>query len=50
VWTCADVAEDGIHPSASGRLKVARLLLAFFTSDPTARPWFVERVPRPATG
>lgn len=41
VWTCADVRQtDGTHPSASGQLKVAQLLLRFFTTDATARPWF----------
>lgn len=39
-WTCDDVAADGTHPSASGAAKVARLLLRFFKSDPTAKPWF----------
>ncbi len=41
VWECRDTrAEDGTHPSASGRAKVAQLLLRFFTSDVTARGWF----------
>jgi hypothetical protein len=41
VWTCADVRQtDGTHPSPSGQLKVAQLLLRFFTTDATARPWF----------
>jgi hypothetical protein len=41
VWQCTDTrAEDGTHPSPSGRAKVAQLLLRFFTSDPTARGWF----------
>ncbi len=41
VWECADfVTTDGTHPSTSGRAKVADLLLDFFTSDPTATPWF----------
>ncbi len=41
VWECRDTrAEDGTHPSASGRAKVAQLLLRFFTSDATARGWF----------
>lgn len=40
-WTCADVRGDGTHPSPSGAEKVAHLLLEFFTSAPTARPWFV---------
>lgn len=42
-WTCADAAPDGTHPSPSGREKVAALLLSFFKSDPTARPWFLAR-------
>jgi hypothetical protein len=41
VWTCADVrSSDGTHPSPSGQLKIAQLLLKFFTTDATARPWF----------
>jgi hypothetical protein len=44
VWTCADVRpSDGTHPSASGQAKVAQLLLRFFTTDPTARPWFLAK-------
>src|SRR5204862_7432809 len=35
VWGCDDVTGDGTHPSASGRLKVADLLLHFFSTDPT---------------
>ncbi|MCX8038374.1 MAG: hypothetical protein N3D11_15200 [Candidatus Sumerlaeia bacterium] len=39
-----DFAADGTHPSpTSGRDKVAGLLLKFFKSDPTARPWFVGK-------
>ncbi len=42
VWRCEDfTANDGTHPSPSGRHKVAGLLLAFFKSDPTARGWFM---------
>ncbi len=37
-----DFTEDGTHPSASGREKVARQLLSFLKTDPTARPWFVK--------
>jgi hypothetical protein len=40
-WACSDAAPDGTHPSASGVQKVASLLLAFFKSDPTTRPWFL---------
>jgi hypothetical protein len=39
-WTCADVQPDGTHPSPAGAAKVARLLLRFFKSDPTAKTWF----------
>jgi hypothetical protein len=39
-WTCADVEPDGTHPSLRGVEKLGRMLLSFFTNDPTARPWF----------
>ncbi len=41
-WACADFQDDGISPSESGQLKVARLLLDFFKNDTTTRPWFVK--------
>jgi arylsulfatase A-like enzyme/dienelactone hydrolase len=41
-WECADFANDGTHPSPSGRMKVAQLLLKFFKSDATATPWFLK--------
>ena len=41
VWTRKDFADDGTHPSASGREKVARMLLDFFRTDETAKPWFM---------
>jgi hypothetical protein len=37
-----DFAGDGTHPSARGQRKVADLLLTFFKSDATAKPWFVR--------
>jgi hypothetical protein len=40
-WACNDLESDGTHPSSSGRQKVAQLLREFFTTDPTARPWFI---------
>jgi hypothetical protein len=43
VWTCADVEDDGTHPSKDGVQKVANLLVTFFKTDPTARRWFVSR-------
>ncbi len=41
VWKREDLAQDGIHPSPSGREKVAKLLLDFFKTDPLAKSWFV---------
>jgi hypothetical protein len=38
----ADLDIDGIHPSASGRQKVARQLVDFFSTDPTTRSWFLQ--------
>jgi hypothetical protein len=40
-WRCEDFAEDGTHPSGSGRQKVARQLLEFLKTDETARGWFL---------
>ncbi|MBP8261830.1 MAG: hypothetical protein KA118_19430 [Verrucomicrobia bacterium] len=45
VWDRADFGPDGVHPSDSGRQKVAQLLLDFFATDPLARPWFASRTP-----
>ncbi len=42
VWKPDDLADDGTHPSDSGRRKVAELLLRFFKTDPTERIWFCE--------
>lgn len=41
MWERSDFAADGTHPSNSGRLKVARLLLDFLKADATARAWFL---------
>lgn len=41
VWTQADLVSDCIHPSQSGRDKVADMLWEFFQEDPTAAPWFL---------
>jgi len=43
VWLPGDVERDGMHPSVSGRDKVARLLLDFFKTNPLAQPWFTGR-------
>ncbi len=42
VWLCSDFSPDGTHPSTSGRLKVAQMLLGFFKTDPTAARWFLS--------
>jgi hypothetical protein len=41
-WLTSDVTSDHVHPSASGRKKVAYQLDAFFKTDPTATPWFLR--------
>ncbi len=41
-WKPEDFAEDGTHPSHSGRRKVAEQLLQFFKNDPTSKEWFVS--------
>jgi hypothetical protein len=44
VWRREDLREDGTHPSAaSGRDKVANLLLTFLKTDPTAKRWFTQK-------
>ena len=42
VWTCQDVTNDGLHPSASGRNKEAGSLITFMKTDPTATPWYLH--------
>lgn len=37
-----DYQPDGIHPSITGRRKVAEKLLQFFSADPTSTPWFLN--------
>ncbi len=42
-WNCNDViSADFIHPSGRGNAKVSEMLLAFFKTDATAAPWFLE--------
>jgi hypothetical protein len=40
-WFCTDV-QDCVHPTDTGVGKVADQLLAFFKTDPVARPWFLK--------
>lgn len=42
-WSPEDFGPDGTHPAESARRKVADLLLRFFTTNRTARSWFVVR-------
>jgi hypothetical protein len=43
VWICDDfVTTDRTHPSTSGRLKVATMLLNFFKTDTTTKGWFTR--------
>lgn len=37
-----DFGNDGVHPSDSGREKVARQLLTFFKTDAAAKTWFAK--------
>jgi len=43
IWKRDDFGGDGVHPSDSGRQKVAEQLLDFVTKDPLAKPWFTAR-------
>lgn len=43
VYERKDLAGDGVHPSQSGRQKVADQLLKFFKTDPSAKTWFVKK-------
>lgn len=42
IYVKADFAGDGVHPSSSGREKVAKQLLEFFATNPLAKGWFVH--------
>ncbi|MDQ6765850.1 MAG: PKD domain-containing protein [Verrucomicrobiota bacterium] len=42
-WLCSDLQNDYTHPSPTGGVpKVATELLAFFKTDPSATPWFLN--------
>jgi hypothetical protein len=40
-WLRSDFVADGIHPSATGRAKVANLLSQFFRDAPWSRCWYL---------
>jgi hypothetical protein len=42
VWNRDDFANDGTHPSESGREKVAQVLSDFFKTDATSKPWYLK--------
>lgn len=42
IYERTDLAGDGVHPSQSGRRKVADQLLKFFKTDSNAKTWFVK--------
>ena len=43
IWRCPiDYANDGVHPSDSGRNKVGNMLFNFFSTDSTSRVWFLD--------
>ena len=44
IWPCDDFRSDGTHPDSLGSDLVADSLLAFFKSDVTTTPWFVQTV------
>jgi hypothetical protein len=45
-WACSQFADDGTHPApgtGKARDTVADMLVAFFKTDTTARPWFLSQ-------
>jgi hypothetical protein len=38
----SDFGPDGTHPSPAGQTKVGEVMLRFFKSDATTKPWFVR--------
>lgn len=43
----SDYREDGTHPGPTGQKKIAEVMLKFFTTDPTAKPWFTNSSSNP---
>lgn len=41
-WVASDYQSDGTHPGTTGRQKVAQMLLQFFSTDETAKTWFLK--------
>jgi hypothetical protein len=43
IWERSDFEVDGVHTSTQGASKVAKQLLEFLKSDPSARNWFLAQ-------
>ena len=48
-WMREDFGPDGMHPSNSGREKVAKMLMQFLKTEQTAKSWFLAK-PQAAQG
>jgi hypothetical protein len=46
-WTCRDMRNDGVHPSAQGEAKVTALLMGFFRDEPTTAWMWTDRALEP---
>jgi len=42
-WVRDELGGDGMHPSKTGQMKVAKMLMDFLKTDPTSKPWFVAK-------
>ena len=49
-YACDDYSDDGLHPSPTGRRKVADQLVSFFNQDSTSQFWYVNPSPPPVAG
>jgi len=49
-WACADLSQDGTHPSSSGVTKVGTQLLNFMLGSPYSRVWFRAMKPSDFNG
>jgi len=47
-WLAEDMAQDCVHPSESGRTKVAEMLMEFFKTDTSTTSWFLAGGTSPA--
>ncbi|MCL1909806.1 MAG: DUF3106 domain-containing protein [Kiritimatiellaeota bacterium] len=42
-YSASDFGADGTHPSETGARKIGAEMLRFFTTDETAKPWFLRQ-------